>query len=264
MKVAYPKVKGYNFAKITTFDSIQDMITYINNTPMTDQFLNKPYGGPASIRQGKKNWAGTENFEEAMELLKTGWAEKAQELNDKLTQKLNKEATQIMRQKSVYDVVGGNCSVPRYLQGVPTSMIRQVRTPVKQKTITINYNIGFDFTISAKEITNRAVDCLAYVKHLEDSGTRVNLNIIWVSERLSSRVFSWLIPIKKTSERLSIVKTAFCLCHPSILRRIAFACMERDQEIDSSFVIGYGIPVRDPDNLKKIFPNMKFFTSDKS
>ena len=249
--------------KVTEFDSIQELVTYINTTKITPIFADK-LNGPASLRKGKTgdDWSGTSNLEEALDLLKHGWSEKAKELEEKLTQKINREASQVVRQKSVYDVVGGNCSVPRYLQGVPTSMIRQVRTPVKQKTITISYNITFNCGTTAEQITDNAVECLAYVKQLEDSGTRVTLNVVFVAKEMfgDNKCFGWSVPIKKTSERFSLSKAAFCLCHASMLRRILFSCIERDPDVTPNFVSNYGKPVRRSDELEKIFPGVKFYS----
>lgn len=248
--------------KVTEFNSIQDLVTYIRTTKITSIFAEKS-GGPASMREGNTgdSWSGTSNLEEAMDLLKSGWSEKAKELEEKLTQKLNRVASQVTRQKSVYDVVGGNCSVPRYLQGVPNSMIRQVRTSVKQKTVTINYNITFNCGTTAKQITENAVECLAYVKQLEDSGTRVSLNVAFVIKECfrGNKCFGWSVPVKKTDERFSLAKVAFCLCHSSMLRRILFSCIERDPDVTPNFISNYGKPIRDFDELDKVFPGVKFF-----
>lgn len=255
------KINKNGNIKTTEFDSISELVNYINTTKMTDQFAYKP-SGPASLREGKTgdDWSGTKDLNEALDLLRSGWSEKAKELESKLTQKLNKESTQVTRQKSVYDVVGGNCSVPRYLQGVPNSMIRQVKTPVKQKTITVNYNITFNCGTTAKQITDNAIECLAYVKQLEDSGTRVALNVAFVAEDFGGKkTFGWLVPIKKTGERFSLAKVAFCMCHSAMLRRVLFSCIERDIDVTSDFVYGYGKPVRETAKLSNVFPGVKFF-----
>lgn len=243
--------------KVSTFDFIQDLTNWLDSTRITPMFASKS-GGAHSMREGDESWAGTKTWDEARRLMKSGWAEKAKELESQLSKELNKEPTQVMRQKSVYDVVGGNCSVPRYLQGVPTSMIRQVRTPVKQKTVTVNYNLTFNGNTSEKELIENAVKCLAYVKRLEDSGTRVNLNVFFVTG-LGHRAFAYVVPIKKTGERLSLAKMAFTLCHPAMFRRIMFGCLERDKDVTEDFVYGYGRAVRDESTLSRIFPNTTFF-----
>lgn len=245
--------------KITTFDSVVEMRKYLDENPIRSEFERRR-GGPASIRTAsdKTKWCGSKSWNEALGLLTNGWSEKAKELETKMSHRIAQENNTTIRQKSVYDVVGGNCSVPRYLQGVPTSMIRQVRTPVKQKTATLNYNISYNCDVTADEITNNALDCLMEVKRLEDSGTRVNLNVVWVTEK-NRQTFAWVIPVKKTSERLSLAKVAFMLCHPSMLRRIAFGLLERETEANSMFVDGYGHSIRDEYTLKDVFPDTKFF-----
>ncbi len=246
-------------AKVSTFDSIQDLTNWLDSAKITPMFASRT-GGATSMREGGENWSGTNTWDEARRLMKSGWAEKAKELESQLSKELNKEPTQVMRQKSVYDVVGGNCSVPRYLQGVPTSMVRQVRTPVKQKTVTVNYNLTFNCNTRADYMIEKAVKCLAYVKKLEDLGTRVNLNVFFVTESFSSHnSFAYVVPIKKTGERLSLAKMAFTLCHPAMFRRIMFGCLERDIDVTEDFVYGYGRAVRDESTLSRIFPNTTFF-----
>lgn len=255
MKITRPDTN----TKITEFDNIQEVVSYIKNTKVTKPFEEK-WGGPSSRKTTNTKWSGTKNFTEALELLKGGWSEKAKEIEASFSQKTIKEATPVTRQRSVYDVVGGNCSVPRYLQGVPTSMIRQVRQPVKEKVTTINYNIGYNCNFDADTIIKNATECLSQIKALEDNGTRVNLNIVWVIKDHSDKdYFTWVIPVKKSSERISIAKIAFAIAHPSMLRRIMFALEERDTDIPSYFSDGYGVSVRGISEINKRFPDMKIF-----
>ena len=141
-------------------------------------------------------------------------------------------------------------------------MVRQVRQPVKQKVLTVNYNISFPFSTSGDTIIEKAVDCLSYVKKLEDTGTRVNLNVYLVTKEPYSGnlIFGYVVPVKKSSERFSVSKMAFTLCHPSMLRRIMFACIERDADMTEDFVYGHGSPVKDTKELSKIFPDVEFFS----
>ena len=262
-RFTYKQFNDRLYKAVTEFSSIQDMVTYIKTTEVNKEVFRprmNSKNGLASTRQKQNHdeWAGTDTFDEALNLLNHGWTEKAKELEDKLSRKLNKEASQVVRQKSVYDIVGGNCSVPRYLQGVPNSMIRQVRTPVKQKVMTVNYNISFNCDVTAEEITNNAVECLAYVKQLEDAGTRVALNVVWITKDFNDLTLVYSVPVKKTSERFSLAKVAFCLCNPSMLRRIMFSCLERDPDATTGFIWGYGRSLRGSE-AEKALPDTKFY-----
>lgn len=255
MKITRPNAN----TKVTTFNSIQELVNFIDNTPITPAYAHNP----ESIKTNDPRWFGTKNMAEARELLRTGWVDKSKELEQKFNDKVKREATQVMRQKSVYvyDVVGGNASVPRYLQGVPTNMIRQVRQPVKEKIVTVNYCCGFSSQITDEQIVNNAIDCLSYIKKLEDAGTRVNVNVCWLVHRPSSTKsrMGWVVPVKKSSEWLSISKLAFTLCHPSMLRRIMFSCMERDVDAPEDWVFTYGQPVKDKATALEMIPNTEFF-----
>lgn len=242
--------------KTITFDSIQELVNYIDNTPTTPAYSSNPGSEGAG-----SSWYGTKDMPEARELLRTGWIDKSREIEQKLNDKIKKEPTPAIRQKSVYDVVGGNASVPRYLQGVPTNMIRQVRKPVKEKVITVNYACGFASRVTAEQIIEAAIDCLSYVNKLENSGTRVNVNTVWLVHHPedSEKRFAWVVPVKKSSERLSIAKLAFTLCHPSMLRRIMFACLERDPEVPECWCWSYGRPIEDKATALELLPNTEFF-----
>lgn len=243
--------------KTITFDSIQELVNYIDNTPITPAFSRHPDSESTS----DPKWYGTKNMAEARELLRTGWVDKSKEIEQKFNDKVKREASPAIRQRSVYDVVGGNASVPRYLQGVPTNMIRQVRQPVKEKIITVNYCCGYASKVTAEQIVKNAIDCLSYVNKLEKTGTRVNVNIVWLVHHIedSNKRFAWVVPVKKSGERLSISKLAFTLCHPSMLRRIMFACLERDPEVPEFWRWTYGRPVRDKQIASEMVPNSEFF-----
>ena len=124
------------------FSSLGEFYKYICDTPFNEPFR---WASHSSVKTGNANWAGTNNFEEAVELMKNGW----QDMSQKLTKMLGAKTKNFdigTKQKSVYDVAGFQCSVPRYLQGVPTSMINKKNVPAKQKVITITkigaYNMG--------------------------------------------------------------------------------------------------------------------------
>lgn len=260
MKISRPAKK----TKTMSFNSIEDLVNYIKTAPVNPVFNERSELMSDKLELGKRKFYGTEDMDEALDLLSRGWSDKSKELEGMLHTELQKRKTQVNRQKSVYDVVGGNCSVPRYLQGVPTNMIRQVRTPVKVPVKTINYNISFGFRVTPQEIVEKAVDCLSYVNQIESQGTRVNVNVFLVveSQNADHTLLGYEVPVKKSNERFSLAKMAFVLCHASMLRRIMVACLERDPDATSGFVWGYGTPIRSESTLAKVFPDTEFFNCD--
>lgn len=260
MKISRPAKK----TKTTTFSSLQELVSYIRTAPVNPVFNERSKLASSMEETGERKFYETRNMDEALDLLSKGWSDKSKELESMLHTELKKRNTQVSKQKSVYDVVGGNASVPRYLQGVPTNMIRQVRTPVKIPVKTINYNISFNYRVTPQEMVEKAIECLSYVNQIESQGTRVNVNVFLVSESLSRdhTLLGYEVPVKKSNERFSLAKMTFVLCHASMLRRVMVACLERDPDATSGFVWGSGRPIRDTSTLAKVFPDTEFFNCD--
>jgi len=197
-----------------------------------------------SSRDTDYKFRGTYNYEEAEDMLKKGWPEGAKNIENKLKTKIKNVSNERTR-KSVYDVVGGNCSVPRYLQGIPTNMVRQVTKVRKQKVVTINKNFSYNAMISKERIIEESVKALQIVREIESAGIRVNLNIIFMSYEADERIIL-KVRIKSANERLNVSKTAFALAHPSMLRRIVFRYIETHPKInEKGWPNGYGRPPRD-------------------
>lgn len=247
------KVKENGFLTLTTYEytSISDVIDFIKNNELKERFIEER-SGYGSI-DGSYEFTQTHDFEEAYDLLKQGWEEGTKRLKDKLETKVKSVLT---KQKTIYDVSGFQCSVPRYLQGMPTNMINKKIVSQKNKVITINKNISYSCIVRADEITNECAKVLELVNNLESNGCRVNLNII-IGTKVSSEYHTDAdyvkICVKQASQRLNLKQVAFPIMHPSMLRRIFFALMERYEE-GHNFAKFYGRPL---DSIKD-FPKEMF------
>lgn len=219
---------------VTDFQSITELVHFIETEEVYPNFKNKA-GGPDSI-SGDKYFTETENFEEAKDLLLHGWEHGTREIKGRVEAK---ETGVNMKQKTVYDVAGYQCSVPRYLQGIPTNMINKKSVAQKNKVITINKSCSYRAMESAETIRTESVKVLQLVNRLEKQGYRVNLNVVFGSVKRNTVVTK--VRIKTSSQKLNIKQTAFPLVHPSMLRRIIFAVWERSKECSYyGFEYGYG------------------------
>ena len=171
------------------------------------------------------------NFDESVNSLKYGWQEGTKMIDDEITKKYNNisNKTQI---RNEYNIAGFQCSVPRYLQGIPTNMINQKRVPSKQKVMTVVKHIGFLGGVSDKEILENSAKALAIVKKIESQGTKCNLDIISPVSFDNGTKCVIRIRVKNANERLNIGKIAFAMANPDMLRRIMFAlrlvCTEKE------------------------------------
>lgn len=222
---------------IREFDSLSEFYDYIISTPWNDAF--KDTKARSSIN-APKSFSGTSSFEEAVGLFKNGWHEEAA----KLTQKLNALKNTVQpttKPKPTYSVQGFQCSVPRYLQGLPDSMINKKNVPVKQKVVTLTKEICYSAAISKETIENESVKALLIVQKLEAQGLRCNLNVIFASEKGNTREIM-KVRIKSANERLNVSKQAFPLVHPSMLRRLILRYVEVAPTVTSYFTWGHGMP----------------------
>lgn len=222
---------------IREFDSLNDFEQYITNTPLNKTFQwRKLYSVSSDY-----GFTHTHSYDEAVKLLKDGWQDKAQELTKKLSVVKNQViSTQV--QKVIYDVVGFQASVPRYLQGIPTSMVNKKLVPIKQKIITLDKDISYNCGITTEQIIEASVQTLQLIKKIEAQGIRVNLNLVWgVTAGNTKEVVK--VRLKSANERLNISKLAFPLVHPSMLRRLFFRYLEVAPTITDTYAFGYGSPL---------------------
>lgn len=230
-------------AYITEFMNITELVHFIETNKPYEEL--KKYGEEGSKCCFDSDNTGTRyiqnvktnNFEEAKDLLLHGWEHGTKEIKAKVEAKETGIAT---KQKSVYDVVGYQASVPRYLQGIPTNMVNKTNIKQKNKIITINKCSTYAWSIKPQTIINESVKVLQLINRLEKQGYRVNLNVVFGAKAKNKTITK--VRIKSSSQRLNIKQVAFPLVHPSMLRRIIFAVWERQEENNNdTFKWGYGI-----------------------
>lgn len=259
INLAQYKRKIPNRPKFHCFDfkSINDFLK-VATIPASE---NDKYGDPTlekfSSVTGTEKFTGTQNIEEAIELLKNGWDDGFEKI--KLSDTNNVPVKTKTVYKNEYDVVGGNACVARYLQGVPTNMIRKVGYQQKTKIINIYKSIGYMASYSTNTIFKDAKITSQVINALESKGYRCNLYMVFCSSENKSsninygEVTSIRIKIKDAGQPLNLKKIAFPLSHPSMLRRLIFRVMELVNTTNFIRSRNYGYPL---DNIYKSLFNL--------
>jgi hypothetical protein len=104
-------------ANYREFNSINEFSEYIATTP-----INETFRWETLLSSGNDyHWTKTHNFDEALQLLQNGDDTIAKKLTEKI--KLTFDSQGIKKAKTTYSMAGYQASVPRYLQGMPDSMI---------------------------------------------------------------------------------------------------------------------------------------------
>ena len=219
------------------FTSVNEFENYITTSPLNEVFRWETL----SSVKGTQSFTQTKSYEEATTLFKNGWDSMAKNI----TNQLNVKKCQTLDthvQKVMFDVVGFQASVPRYLQGIPTNMVNKKLVPIKQKVITLNKDISYNAMTSTQDIIDASIQTLQLIKKIEAQGIRVNLNLIF-GTKADNNTEVVKIRLKSANERLNISKLAFPLVHPSMLRRLLFRYIEVAPTVTKGFKWGYGYPL---------------------
>lgn len=229
----------------TQFDSINEMVKHCDIADVNEKVFTK---SECESILGDKSFTMTNSFNEARQLLKQGWTEGSTKLNKTL--KLANATIQTKEVKrAIYDVVGFQASVPRYLQGIPTSMVNTKTVKKNAKIINLYKSICYSQNVSAQQIIDDSVKFLQIVQAIEKKGIRVNVYAIFHAEKQREQIFVTM-KIKAANERLNISKMSFPLMHPSFLRRFIFRVMECETRIKANWSNGYGRPVNNNETVR--------------
>jgi len=238
--------------KKRSFKSIHEFLHFIDNTPVNKVFEHKTLASQMPTEKGFT--LGT--YDEAKRLLQTGWQEVSKDMNAKLKQPIANEA----KRKAVYGVAGYQAVVPRYLNNMPDSMVRQIIKVQPKPVITIVKSIGYLGQVTSDKITESSLRALQIVMAIEAAGTRVNLDVISYARVYGGESYACRIRIKSADERLNVSKVSFPLAHPDMLRRLVFRAREVDSLITSrEWTGGYGGSVYDRQEFKEVLEPTDYY-----
>ena len=247
-----------NFSKVnvycTAFESIQEFKTFCDTAPLNNLWK---YGAKMQSITGTHKFTQTKSYEEASHLLLNGWTAGAENLNVEL--KLANRSTHTKEvQKAVFDIVGFQASVPRYLQGIPTNMISKRNVVQKQRVVTLIKGVNYAASVKPEQILKDSIKFIQIVQAIEKKGIRVNIDVLWHTKTNNEEILL-RVRIKKANERLNVSKMSYPLLHPSFLRRHALRMLEVEPRItDNEFTNGYGYPGQ-PNETRQLLNDQEYY-----
>lgn len=234
--------KKQNGIWVAEFKSIVEFEKFI-----TEKHENDVFRDSYSLSSKDKNfWSvdftKTKSFDEAIDLLHSGWTDKAKELTKKL-KAVERDMTPIMKQQRCISVAGYQPIVPLFLAGQPANMVGTRMQPVKQKVVTLVKSVSYSGNVEPEEWTEQGLKALAVVKKLESNGFRVNVDIVrgGYDPDTKSNGIVCRVRVKNANERLNVSKLAFTMCHPSMQRRLMFRFTEVYDRVSSGYCSTYGM-----------------------
>lgn len=204
-------------------------------------------------REPSDRWSGSLSWDEAKSLALKGWKEGLKEV-EKYQAKLSPFiAEKVLRHQQVFAISGYNVDVGSYLANDPECFISRVNEERNYpgKIFTIVCSISFSAAIQPETIIQRGAMICALIDAIEYAGHRAEVICNDASCRYDSLDYrngkykesGWFevdVTIKKADQPLELIELAFCLAHPSMLRRIMFSVAEIEGWSD--FIRNYGVP----------------------
>lgn len=230
------------------FDSIHQLLNVLKTRPN-----NFEMHGRNKSTTNDKEFTGTQNWKEAVELFENGYSEVLEKIKGGVIKNLN--TNQIENRRHVRTgVIGYAPHVPNAILNLPNSMIYTEHQPQKVKAISIYYAPTANCNTSTETFIDAGIAMLSAVNMLEKSGVRVNLNIVFFdgANMYDSELTFATVKVKDYKEHMDILKLCFPVVHPSLFRRFGFKWLETSPDIKESGWEGcYGHESERMDNVLK-------------
>lgn len=209
-----------------------------------------------SSQSGTKDFTGTESYDEAVKLIRTGYVDILKDVKEKLSEitRQNKKYDSGFRPMPKNSIIGYVPNVPNAIRNIPESMINTNIVPQKRKTLSIVYSIEGNCSEATEFFIKTGTILLAAINTIEKSGAQVKLSVAFMTASAEDEITCPTVVIKNYGQRLDLQKVCFPLAHPSMLRRIGFKWLETTPQITAPFNCGYG---RDPRNLSLLDTTFK-------
>ena len=199
---------------------------------------------PSSLKKDSEDyngrlWYETDSLDEARGLMRTGWAEGRERINE-LTRSLREriERSHGVAQRPVLMAapVGFMPNVPGAVANiVPASMLRWEGVDSDQaRIVKLTINLSVSANVSTKTIENRGAAAAALVELLELTGTRVEVVVACgianhpAKDKQGIKGALQTIIIKQADVPMDTDRLAFHVMHPSSFRRIMFRLLENN------------------------------------
>jgi hypothetical protein len=226
----------------------------------------------AYIKSSRDNynlhWSGGLTWEQAKQMAINGWREGMQEI-EKYRAKIVPIITEkVLRPRQIYSVAGYNVDVGSFMANEPECFLAREyeERNYPGQIYKIVASISFSAAIKPETIIQRGAMICALIDAIEFAGHRAEVicnNASTIRENIEYRQgkykengwFEVSVIVKKTSQPLEMSDLAFCLAHPSMLRRIMFSVDELEGWSD--FANAYGYPAEASDKgdiyIKEIY-----------
>lgn len=199
--------------------------------------------GACDSKNNNKSFSGTESYEESLELMRKGYVDGMNKLDDTMIGAVNTRTSNDYKNIQTVDVVGFAPIVPNALIGVPKSMINSKRITIPSKVISILYNACDSSGVKANRFVVAGAHLLSLIIQLEKKGYRVSLSVAaaFCTDKQKSIC---AVVVKDHRSKINPLKVSYPLLHPSFFRRQMFRWLETNPDVeDLTYKDTYGKPL---------------------
>lgn len=228
------------------FKDYADFLAYA--APESPTMSNSSRREEKRERRGGMPWAGTENFEQAMDLAEKGWPD-GLAMIESLTAQIEKYSGSYVKKPEIqWDVAGDFADAGLFVTGVPECMgfFTETIAPGAGKVLRILANLSTSCGVSTDAMMRRGAAAVALADALENAGRSCEI-IVATDQRYNGDTLINLVPVKRAGEAIELDRLAFILAHPASYRRLFFSSWEQEDKSwrDSIGIYGcggYGMP----------------------
>ena len=174
-------------------------------------------------------WHGAASHAEALRMAREG-SPKHREMMTKGMQAVRPFTVTMPVAFQRRDVAGERPDVGRACAGAPMNMVRRIKRDVKTKPVTRwLVHMGGIADVTATQRVNRGAAIMALLDSVEQSGMRVEVELLMAATHVSDRAKTWAtrIMLKEAEQPLDIDVAAFCIVCPAIHRWLDFGLRQK-------------------------------------
>lgn len=225
--------REYGVVHVRYLDGLSEAIDYMDHAE-EQQKMSKMEAD--SLGSDDPEWYGTVNMKQAIEVARYGWEEGREYLRGAVGRvALDSLIGRRHAVNPVLSYAGDEVDIGTFLYGDPEHMINyplHYDKQGKQATVLVHTSVTCD--VSAERIMRRGAALYTVIEVLRADGYSLGLTIINAckSSRNGGNIagVEYQIPIIQPGEYLGIDTAAFCLAHPSFIRRLGFAIREHESK----------------------------------
>ena len=206
------KAEKRNF-HIESYDSAIEVVENCKSRQRTDMEF---HDAPSYVK--KDGWCGVSSYEEALELMKTGYQPTVDKLREAFKINRTGVGTRFLFKN---EIQGFAPIVPLALKNVPNCMVDMRMTPIKSKVVDVYYDMTASCSVRSDDIIKAGQKLLGAVVELERQGYRFNLYAVQTYS--DDRTCDMLtVRVKRDSQPLDLKRVSFPLAHTGFFRAIGF------------------------------------------